>query len=213
MATSKGRGQKGTQDPLKRNEPAPKLRGGARRPSMKVARPPLAARREQLERMLIAHDLERAERPALKLTGNDYAILRQIALEGALAHALPGVREHAILALAGKPSPENLNVLADLARHGEDHLVRGHALLALGASGVRLATVALVEGLSAEHAFERAAAERGLLTLGMKLGAPVVRAALADPELAAVRARIEAALSAGAKSSGKRRVTESESKK
>jgi hypothetical protein len=69
-------------DPQKRSEPAPKLPGGTRRASVKIARPAAIARRERLERMLIAHDLEPAERPRMKLTAEDRAVLRQIALEG-----------------------------------------------------------------------------------------------------------------------------------
>lgn len=184
-------------DPQKRNEPMPKLPGGTRRASVKVDRPAAIARRERLERMLIAHDLEPADRVRMKLTAEDHAVLRQIALEGAIANSTPAVRAHAILYLASEASVEDLNVLADLARHGEDHIVRGHALIAIGASGVRLGEPLLVQGLVANHAFERAAAEKGLLALGRRVGASAVRWALADDQFRAVRQRLEERLAGG----------------
>jgi HEAT repeat protein len=149
--------------------------------------------------MLIAHDLEPARRPAVKLTAQDYALLRQIALEGSISNAFPPVRASAILYLARVPSVENLNLLADLARNGEDHLVRGHALLALGQCGVDLATPLLVDGLASSYSFERAAAEKGLLSLGEKLGLQAIRTALAHERLREVRERIASRLTQPAK--------------
>jgi hypothetical protein len=107
------------------------------------------------------------------------------------------VRAHAIPYLGSEASVEDLNVLADLARYGEDHVVRGHALIAIGVSGVRLAEALLVQGLDASHAFEQAAAEKGLLALGHRLGMSAVRGALADDRFHAVRQRLEERLAGG----------------
>jgi hypothetical protein len=134
--------------------------------------------RERLNRLLIAHDLEK---PVATIRPADLAMIRQIALEGAITNQEPVLRRHAIFMLAQHPTAENMNALVDLATHGEDYYVRGHALQALGATGFHLAGPILREGLKYSSFFERRAAESGLLRLGQKIG-PAALSAVFDGE-------------------------------
>ncbi len=174
------------------NEPAPRIPHGARRRSTRVSRRglPALARRERLNELLLAHDPEDAERVLSELTEDDYDLLRQMAREGALTGVNPRLRQNAIAALSRSPSIENLNLLTELARYGEDPYVRGHALFALGQTGAALATPVLVDALAAKDLFEAAAAERGLEALGRRSGADLLRASIASERRKTVLARL-----------------------
>ena len=67
-------------------------------------------------------------------------------------------------------SPENLNLLTELASLGEDFYVRGYALLGLRLSGLLLAGSIIKRVLEAEEAFERNAAKSAMLRLGHCIG-------------------------------------------
>src|SRR5262249_13477241 len=138
------------------------------RGSTRVSRAKLPAvrRRERLNRMLLAHDLEPPHRPAASLTEEDWATLRMIAGEGAITNIGPALRSNAVYYLAKAPSVENLNLLARLAQHGEDFYARSYALVALGRTGLHLVVPLLASRLSAEERTERFAAEHGLAALG-----------------------------------------------
>jgi len=153
------------------------------------------ARRERLNAMLQVHDLEKPLRLAVKLDEGDWAILRQIAQEGAITNVGPAARASAISYLAKSLSVENLNLLDELAHHGEDFYVRSQALIALGSTGLRLAGSTLTKGLAAEERTERLAAEHGLAALGQRLGVNALRDLLhADDQRDALQ-RIEGMIS------------------
>jgi hypothetical protein len=164
-------------DGFRLNEPATPVAGGSRRPSLLLNHSKflLVRQRERLNRILIIHDSD-GPQPTFSL--NDMAIVRQIAREGALANHVPALRRNAMLVLAGLPSPENLELLTELALGGEDFYVRGHAMLALGQLGWIIVAPLLRDGLKAKELFERQAAEAGLLALGRENGPSVLRAIL-----------------------------------
>ena len=169
----------------------------ARRESTIVSRKrfDVVARRERLNTMLRVHDLEKARRPVVELDEMDWAILRQIAQEGAMTNIGPGARAAAVMYLAKTPSTENLNLLGELANHGEDFYVRSQALIALGTTGLRLAAPILAERLGAEERMERLAAEHGLAALGQRLGVGALRQLLQDDSRHDALQRIEAMIS------------------
>lgn len=175
MAKSKNKPLK--RDGFRLNEPAARLDGGIRRSSIRVAGAQLAQirRREQLNQILLVHDPDRAQKP---ITLRDMAIVRQIATEGATTNQVPALRRNAILALAESTSPENLDLLAELALAGEDFYVRSNALVALGRTGLKVVAPLLRDALKAEESYERQAAETGLLALGRKGGRGVLRLVL-----------------------------------
>jgi HEAT repeat protein len=156
-------------DGFRLNEPRTPIVGGKRRPSLLLKNARFAAirERERLNRVLIVHD-PGDSRSMFGL--RDRPILRLAAREGVLANQVPAIRRNAMLALAESPSPENLGLLSDLALIGEDFYTRGHAMLALGHSGLKSAAPLLVKGLGAKELFERNAAEAGLVALGRKNG-------------------------------------------
>src|SRR5207248_2146417 len=100
---------------------------------------PAVALRERLDRLLLFHDLEPPTANLERLSEEDLAQLRQIAVEGVMANQPPALRYQAILLLGRYPSVQNLNLLEQLARYGEDEYVRSHALTALGATEVSMA--------------------------------------------------------------------------
>jgi HEAT repeat protein len=167
---------------FKLNEPGARVPGGARRKSTRVPRGQLGLvrRRERLNTLLLAHDPDDAERALAEIGDEDQSLLRQIAREGAITGVAPRLRQNAIATMAHFPSEENLNLLAELAQHGDDFYVRSHALVALGQTGLALAAPILRDRLAAEEPLEAAAAERGLEALADRAGPDVVRAALAD---------------------------------
>lgn len=183
-------------DDFRLNEPTPVIPGGAKRTSVRVdrGRMPEVARRERLNRLLLTHDPDVAERNRAKITDHDLELLRRIAQEGALAGMPPALRRNAITYLADRPTPENLNLLVDLARHGEDLYVRGAALAALGRTGLRAVAPILVDGLAAREPVEAAAAEHGIVALGRAIGMSGLRAALAGERRKAVLERLDRAL-------------------
>jgi len=179
------------------NEPKPKIPGGARRESVRVPRErvPEVAHRERLNRLLLAHDPEVAEKNRAKITDRDLELLRRIAQEGALAGTPPALRRNAIHYLADRPLPENVNVLVDLARHGEDLYIRGAALAALGRTGLRAVAPILANGLSAPEPVEAASAEHGMVALARAIGVAALRDALVSERRKAVLGRLERVLS------------------
>jgi len=179
------------------NEPKPTIPGGARRRSVRIARSrvPDVAGRERLNRLLLAHDPEIAEQNRAKITDRDLELLRQIALEGALAGTPPALRRNAINFLADWPTPENVNLLVDLAGRGEDFYVRGAALAALGRTGLRAVARILADGLAAREPVEAASAEHGIVALVGAIGAAAVRAELANERRKNVLERLDRALS------------------
>jgi HEAT repeats len=183
-------------DDFRLNEPKPTIPGGPRRASVRVDRGqiPEVAQRERLNRLLLAHDPEVAEENRARITDRDLPLLRRIAQEGALSGTAPALRRNAIAYLADRPTPENVNLLVDLARHGEDFYVRGAALAALGRTGLRAVAPILADGLAAQEAVEAASAEHGVVALARTLGAPALRAALATERRRAVLDRVDRAL-------------------
>ncbi len=183
--------KKGRESEFKLNEPAPRVPGGARRKSTRVPRGGLALvrRRERLNELLQAHDPEDAERALAEITDEDQPLLRQIAREGAITGVTPRLRQNAIAALARFPTQDNVNLLTELAQHGEDFYIRGHALVALGHTGLALAAPVLRERLGASEPFEVLAAERGLEALARSAGPEVVRAAFAGESRKAIAER------------------------
>jgi DNA invertase Pin-like site-specific DNA recombinase len=155
---------------------------------------PEAAQRERLNQLLLAHDPEVAERNRARITDRDFELLRRIAQEGALAGTPPVLRRNAITYLADRPTPENLNLLVDLARHGEDLYVRGAALAALGRTGLGAVAPILVDGRAAREPVEAAAAEHGIVALGRVIGVSGLRAAFAGERRKAVLERLDRAL-------------------
>src|SRR5918999_1731976 len=138
-----------------------------RRPSAPVdlrAFPGVRAR-EKLNRLLRAHDPETAKKAASAITADDLPILRQIAQDRAVGVGEPGVRKHAIALLGRFATPEDINVLADVARFDPDPGLRTEALISLGKSRVRLAEPVLREALKSRDPVESTAAAKALRML------------------------------------------------
>ncbi len=184
-------------DDFRLNEPKPRVPGGSRRESVRVDRAGVReiARRERLNQLLLAHDPDVAEQNRAKITMDDLELLRAIAQEGAISGTPPALRRNAIACLSRWPTPENLNVLVQLARQGEDFYVRGAALAALGETGLRTVAPILADGLAAREPVEAAGAERGVVALGRAIGASALRAALGTTQRPkAVLDRVDRAL-------------------
>jgi HEAT repeat protein len=128
--------------------------------------------RERLYNVLLQHD---PDGPQPHLTARDMSVLRLIATEGPLANHVPAIRRSATLLLATSPTPENLEILAELAVTGEDFYVRSHALLALGGTGLKVTAHLLRDALSASESTERQAAEAGLRLLAGRAGPGILR--------------------------------------
>jgi hypothetical protein len=132
------------------------------------------------------HDLQAKSTALQQLDEADFAMIRIIAQEGAAANVEPALRYNAIAALAYGRSSKNLNMLADLAEFGEDFYVRGHALLALGTSGLHLAIGVISRHFEAEERFEQIAASRAIASLVQRSSVEAVKAhgtLLQDPGL------------------------------
>jgi hypothetical protein len=183
-------------DEYRLNEPDPGIPGGRERKSVKVdrARVPDIARRERVSQLLVAHDPETVKKNWEKLGEEDLALVRLIAREGALAGTPPAVRRNAIVLLGERPTGENLNVLEELARRGEDIYTRSAALVALGRTGLGAVAPILAEGLRAPDPIEATAAERGVIALGRSLGESGLRAVFHGDRRKAVLAGLERAL-------------------
>jgi HEAT repeat protein len=129
---------------------------------------PALAARERVMAFLRGHDPETQKRKAEQLDEADFAVIRVIAQEGAATNTEPAIRYNAIGALARGALPTNLNLLVDLAQFGEDFYVRGHAVLALGATGLYLSLATIATHLSAEESFEQLAARRAIALLARR---------------------------------------------
>jgi HEAT repeat protein len=175
--------QPGNPQPLdgepRRPEPVLDIPGGPSRRSRTGdrSRLPGIAARNRVETLLRTHDLAEAERAFDQLTDDDMPIVRLIAGESAALGAQPAVRYSAIAALGHRPGDaDNLNLLTDLARFGEDFYVRAHAMLALGRTGTYAHLEPIMRGLEAEESFERTAAVRALGLLAAHGGEEAVTA-------------------------------------
>lgn len=173
---------------IQHNQPPQAIRGGTSRSSILVNRAelPAVAIRERVVAVLLMHDLQAKNAALQQLDETDFEIIRVIAQEGAAANAEPALRYNAIAALAYGRSSKNLNLLADLAQFGEDFYVRGHALLALGTSGLHLAIGIIAAHLEAKERFEQIAANRAIASLALQSSVEAVRAhgmLLPDPAL------------------------------
>lgn len=152
------------------NEPQVKIRGGAIRTSKRIDRvefPALQARK-RVANVLRAHDLDSRGFAITALLESDHALVRIIAQEGAISNTEPAVRYNAIAALASAATAEDVNLLLDLAHFGEDFYVRGHALLALGASGMQISLPAIAGHLTAADKFEQDAARKAVALIARK---------------------------------------------
>jgi hypothetical protein len=165
------RRQKRRSDGFLLNEPTARIAGGNQRESVRVMRGlPRVRLRELLCRSLLVHDLEPPAGASRRLSKKEIAQLRLIAWDGAMSNQLPPIRYNAILALAAYPSPQNLDLLEQLARFGEDFYVRSYAMLALGRCGILLGAPLLRDGLASKVPLERAAAARALRTMSCDRG-------------------------------------------
>jgi hypothetical protein len=181
---------------LNTDQPKRKIPGGQSRPSTRVDRTELPALsvRERVVAFLRAHDPDTQNRVAYKLSEEDFALVRLIAQEGAATNTEAPVRYSAIAALARSPAVQNLNLLVDLAQFGEDFYVRGHALLALGATGLSLALPVIAKHLFAEERFEQLAARRAIKLLARLGSAGGVRSHAVLVDDTKLRAAVEQVL-------------------
>jgi HEAT repeat protein len=161
-----------------RNEPEIKVKGGAIRTSKRIDRSELPALkvRERVLNVLRKHCPDSHGFVMPVLMDSDFAMVRIIAQEGAISNTESTVRYNAIAALASSGTPENLNLLIDLAHFGEDFYVRGHALLALGATGMQIALPAITGHLTATHKFEQSAARKAIALIAKKTSVESVKA-------------------------------------
>lgn len=169
------------------------------RPSTLVNRRilPGVLEREELNRLLRAHDPEVAAANSAEITAAHAPLLRQIALEPPTAAGDPGVRGNAITWLGRLAAPDDLNVLTRLAQFDADPGVRGAALLSLGASGVQLAAPVLAAALVSRETVEAVAAAKGLRLLAKRVGTDTVMASISRVRGAAVSELAKKALVAG----------------
>lgn len=206
--TSKGR----RRDPFTLNEPSPRITGGARRPSAVLKDKAFSRIRDRarLERLLLQHDPDGS---VPRVAARDWSLLRQMAIEGAVTNHVPALRRGAILLLGESPTSENLALLTDLALSGEDIYVRGHALVALGRTGLTIAAPLLRDALRSQESAERRAAEAGLRLLGGRAGRSIVAALRENEGDTAARAaldRVLAALSGERPTPRRRQISSSE---
>ncbi|CAB3744163.1 hypothetical protein LMG27174_07113 [Paraburkholderia rhynchosiae] len=183
------------EDP-KRGQPDPKIPGGGSRPSTIVSRSELPAliARERIVKVLLMHDVQEKNVALQALGEADFGIVRVIAQEGAAANSEPALRYNAIAALAYGRSPDNLNLLLDLAQYGEDFYVRGHALLALGTTGLYLALGPVASHLGARERFEQIAARRAIRLVAQRSSVDGVRAHVMSLPNAKLRAAVDQVL-------------------
>ena len=134
--------------------------------------------REELTRLLRAHDPEVAAESLKRITEEHLPLLRQIAREIPGAYGEPVVRRQAIAMLARFAGPDEVNLLADLARFDRDPAVRGEALLGLGRSGVQLAAPLLGKALASTDAVEATAAAKAVKALAEKVGVAALRVSM-----------------------------------
>lgn len=192
-------------DPFRLNEPRARVAGGIRRSSVVVKDAAFAGirDRERLYGILLQHD---PDGTLPQFTARDMSILRQIATEGPLTNHVPEIRRRAIILLANSPTPENLELLGDLAIAGEDFYVRSYALLALGQTGLKLTAPLLCDALSATELTERQAAEVALRTVARRAGPAILRALLQNERDDATRASLDRILTTLGEQRPKRRL-------
>ena len=100
METKRNKRQRANKVEFKLNEPAKKIPGGSTRQSVKIniTRHPEVARRMRLNRLLLIHDPEVAEKNLAQIKPADLPLLRRMATEGALGQNEPVLRRNAIAA-------------------------------------------------------------------------------------------------------------------
>lgn len=181
---------------FKLNEPYKQLPSGMKRESVKVALKeyPEVERRLRLNRLLLMHDPDVAKENLAQIGQADLPVLRRIAQESVLSGNEPAIRRNAISVLGRFPTVENLNLLADLARYGEDPYVRGAALTALADTGIALALPLLKEGLAGRDSIDYRRAQQGLLRLGARLGSGRIKELLIRERRKVVRSRLNSVL-------------------
>ncbi|WP_146014413.1 HEAT repeat domain-containing protein [Paraburkholderia rhynchosiae] len=145
-------------------------------------------------KVLLMHDVQEKNVALQALGEADFGIVRVIAQEGAAANSEPALRYNAIAALAYGRSPDNLNLLLDLAQYGEDFYVRGHALLALGTTGLYLALGPVASHLGARERFEQIAARRAIRLVAQRSSVDGVRAHVMSLPNAKLRAAVDQVL-------------------
>jgi hypothetical protein len=115
------------------NEPVKEIKGGLERKSTLVSREKytLISAREHLNTILLNHC---SNEDITKMLLPEYeTILHKICLESISGGCNPVVRKKAIWALRHYATERSTNLLTDLAIHGEDEYLRGHALSSLAA--------------------------------------------------------------------------------
>jgi HEAT repeat protein len=152
------------------------------RPSTLVSRQrlPGPSAREELTRLLRAHDPEIAAANLVKITDRFLPLLRQIAQETPVTNTDPVLRRHAIAQLGRLAGTGELNLLAEIARLDPDPAVRAESILALGTSGLVLAAPTLAQALSSTEPSEVTAASKGIGLLARKVGSAAVRLQVQD---------------------------------
>ncbi len=177
-------------------EPEKQIPGGYQRKSVFVDRKqfPAILQRERINQLLLVHDLHTPEGYQVEINEEDLALIRQIVREGAVTNIEPAIRQRAILLLGNFPTVENLNLLTDLARYGEDFYVRSYALISLGKTGLLLVAPVLREGLMSAEPIESIAAEKALTALGRKVGITAFRSLFENEQEEYVQQKIERVL-------------------
>lgn len=150
------------------------------RPSTLVSRDDLPGvrAREEVNRLLRAHDPDTAEANLARLTDEHSRLLRRIARERDTSGRDPSLRRNAVTALGRVISVENLNLLVELAVGDDDEHIRGNALTTLANTGLGLAAPLLADAQDSPSPVEAIAARKGLATLADRLGPDSVEAAL-----------------------------------
>lgn len=100
------------------------------RPSTLVSRDDLPGvrAREEVNRLLRAHDPDTAEANLARLTDEHSRLLRRIARERDTSGRDPSLRRNAVTALGRVISVENLNLLVELAVGDDDEHIRGNEI-------------------------------------------------------------------------------------
>ncbi len=135
------------------NEPQPNIRGGPRRPSIKVddiERFRAIRRRIELDKMLMENNCAVQPGPTIELANEDLPILVQTALEKG-ENANPLLRKQAIRYLRQFKSIEALEQLLRIfLSTSEDESIRGQALISIAHLSPTVATFALQSHLIKE---------------------------------------------------------------
>lgn len=180
------------------NEPSKEIPGGPQRESIMadLTDRPQIQRRLRLNRLLLIHDPEVAEESLAQIEEEDLPVLRRMAQESVLSGNEPILRRNAISVLSRYPTPENLNLLTELARFGGDPYVRGAAMTALANTRIIMALPLLKEGLAAQDPIEYRRAQQGLILMGSEFGTGRIRDLLKRERRKRIRNRITEVLEA-----------------